>query len=82
MNVTELKVTLSPVFTRPKKDGNRRMIQNLKQLNSFATYEHFKMESFNDVLSMVKPNVWSLDLKDAFYTIACHPEYQKYFKFR
>ena len=60
------------------------MIQNQTQLNSFATYEHFKMESFNDVLIMVKPNVWmaSLDLKDAFYTIACHPEYQNYFKFR
>ena len=60
------------------------MILSLKQLNSFVTYEQFKMKSLNDVLSMVKPNVWmaSVDLKDTFYTMAVHPEYQKYFKFR
>ena len=75
---------ISPVFTGPKKDGTLRMIPNLKQFNSFVTYKHFKMESLNDVLSIVKSNVLmaSVDLKDAFYTIAVHIEYQKYFKFR
>ena len=74
---------VSPVFTRPKKDGNRRMILNLKQLNSFVVYQHFKMEGLDNVLNLMKPNVWmaSVDLKDAFFSIPVHPEYQKYFKF-
>ena len=36
---------LSPVFTRPKKDGTNRMILNLKGLNSEITYHHFKMDT-------------------------------------
>ena len=70
---------VSPVFTRPKKDGNRRMIFNLKQLNSFVVYQHFKMEGLDNVLNLIKPNVWmaSVDLKDAFFSIQVHPEYQK-----
>ena len=74
---------VSPVFKRPKKDGNRRMILNLKQLNSFVVYQHFKMEGLDNVLNLIKPYVWmaSVDLKDAFFSIPVHPEYQKYFKF-
>ena len=41
---------VSPVFTRRKMDGNRRMILNLKQLNSFVVYQHFKMEGLKNVL--------------------------------
>ena len=36
---------ISTVFVRPKKDGNYRMILNLKQLNSFVEYHHFKMDT-------------------------------------
>ena len=36
---------ISTVFTRPKKDGSHRLILNLKNLNEYVTYEHFKMES-------------------------------------
>ena len=35
---------LSSIFTRPKKDGTRRMILNLSELNEFVVYQHFKME--------------------------------------
>ena len=74
---------VSPVYTRLKKDGNRRMILNLKQLNSFVVYQHFKMEGLENVLDLITPNVWmaSVDLKDAFFSIPVHLEYQKYFKF-
>ena len=74
---------VSPVFTRLKKDGNRRMILNLKQLNSFVVYQHFKMEGLENVPDLIKPNVWmaSVDSKDAFFSMPAHPEYQKYFKF-
>ena len=71
---------VSPVFTRPKKDGNHRMILNLKQLNSFLVYQLFKMEGLENVLNLIKPNVWmaSVDLKDAFFTIPVHPEYKNF----
>lgn len=38
-----------PVFTTPKKDGSSRMILNLKCLNKFVEYHHFKMESLSTV---------------------------------
>ena len=37
------------LFIRPKKDGESRPIFNLKQLNDFVIYEHFKMEDFQVV---------------------------------
>ena len=40
---------LSTVFTREKKDGSSRNILNLKYLNYFFNYRHFRMESLTDV---------------------------------
>ena len=59
------------------------MILNLKQLNSSVVYQHFKMEGLENVLSLIKPDIWmaSGDLKDAFCSIPVNLEYQKYFKF-
>ena len=39
---------ISPIFTRPKKDGSFRMILNLKSFNTNVTHYHFKMD-----------NIWS-----------------------
>ena len=36
---------ISPIFVSPKKDGSFRMILNLKKLNAYVVYHHFKMES-------------------------------------
>ena len=36
---------ISPIFFSPKKDGSFRMILNLKKLNAYVVYHHFKMES-------------------------------------
>ena len=64
---------LSNVFTVNKKDGGKRMILNLKCLNESVFYRHCKLESLNDVLNMVKQNVWvgSIDLKYAYYSMLC-----------
>jgi hypothetical protein len=74
---------ISPIFTTAKKDGSARMILNLKSLNKFIEYKHFKMESFSTIVNMVKPNCFmaSVDLKDAYYSVPIHPEHQKYLKF-
>ena len=66
-----------------KKDGNKRKILNLKNFDKFVNYKHFKMESINNVINLIKPNVYmtSSDLKDAFFSVPIHNEYQKYLKF-
>ena len=75
---------MSSIFTREKRDGSYRMILNLKQLNKHIEYEHFKMESLQSVLNIIRPNCWmaSVDLKDAFYTVPIHPDHQKPLKFK
>ena len=74
---------ISGIFTRDKKDGNKRMILNLKKFNKFVNYKHFKMESINNVINLIKPNVYmaSIDLKDAFFSVPIHYDHQKYLKF-
>ena len=71
------------VFTREKKDVTFRAILNLKYLNDFVQYQHFKMESLLDVFKIIKPNAWmaSVDIKDGFFTVPIHESYQKYFNF-
>jgi hypothetical protein len=59
------------------------MILNLKGLNKFIEYHHFKMESLSTVISLVKRNCYmaSVDLKDAYYSVPIANEHQKYLKF-
>ena len=74
---------ISPIFTVPKKDGNVRLILNLKRLNLFIKNSHFKMDTIHTILKLVTPNCWmvSLDLKDAYYSVKIHSDFQKYLKF-
>ena len=74
---------ISPIFTVPKKDGNVRRILNLKRLNLFIKNSHFKMDTIHTILKLVTPNCWmaSLDLKDAYYSVKIHSDFQKYLKF-
>ena len=59
------------------------MILNLKKLNKYIDSKHFKIESLQNILQMVKSGVWmaSVDLKDAYYSVPINKEYQKYLKF-
>ena len=71
---------ISNIFVRPKKDGSYRMILNLKPLNEFVDYHHFKMDTFQTALKIIQPGCFmaSVDLKDAYYSIPVHPEHRKY----
>ena len=42
----------SRIFTRTKKDGNYRMIFNLKTFNDFLKFKHCKLESMEDALDL------------------------------
>ena len=74
---------ISPIFTRPKKDGSHRMILNLKSLNKHITHHHFKMDTVLTAVRLMKPGCFmvSIDLKDAHYSVSIHSDFQKYLKF-
>jgi hypothetical protein len=74
---------ISNIFLRPKKDGSHRVILNLKRLNEELYYHHFKMESLNSALNLLRLGCFmcSIDLKDAYYTVPIDQKYVKYLKF-
>jgi hypothetical protein len=60
-----------------KKSGSFRPIVNLKPLNRFIRYEHFKMENWDSARYLLGKGDWmvKLDLKDAYLTVPVHPSY-------
>ena len=62
---------ISTIFPRPKKDGSFRMILNLKELNQFITFHHFKMESIHTFTKLMRPycSMASIDLCDAYFLV-------------
>ena len=75
---------ISPVFLRPKKSGKCRMILNLKKLNKHVADIHFKMDTLQSCINLMKKNCFmgSLDLTYAYYWVSISTESQKYLKFR
>ena len=75
---------VSPIFTRPKKNtSEHRMILNLKKLNESVAYHHFKMDTLETALKLIKPNclMASIDLRHAYYSISIEKEQQKLLRF-
>ena len=62
---------LGHIFLRPMKDGSQRPIFNLKKLNHYVQYQHFKMEGQTLEKSLLQPEDWmlKLDLKDAYFCV-------------
>ena len=74
---------VSNLFIRLKNDGSHRLILNLKGLNQFITYHHFKMDTLNSMLKLIERNCFmaSLDLKDAYYSVAVNQPDRQYLRF-
>lgn len=74
---------LSPIFIRPKKNGEYRMILNLKKLNEHVEYHHFKMDTLETALKLINKNTYmaSIDLRHAYYSVPIAEEHQKYLRF-
>ena len=74
---------ISPIFTRPKKDGEYRMILNLKELNKHVKYYHFKMDTFETALKLIKPNSFMavVDQRHAYYSVPIAVEHRKFLRF-
>ena len=74
----------SNLFARPKKTpGAIRLILSLKKLNKFVKYVHFKMETLQTVLLLLKPGAYmtSIDLSQSFYHVKVRDQDQKFLKF-
>jgi len=74
---------ISNLFVVPKPNGKWRPILNLKYLNEFVVYNHFKLETFQLVLDLIQPDDFftKIDLTDAYFSVPIHPESRKFLKF-
>ena len=73
----DLNQILSNQFTIPKKGDELRPVINLKPLNHFVEYHHFKKEGLSSLLvSMI-----TMDLRDAFLSVPTHADHSKYLLF-
>ncbi|XP_022784519.1 uncharacterized protein LOC111325067 [Stylophora pistillata] len=74
---------VSGLFVIPKKGGGQRPVFNLRQLNRFIQYKHFKMEGIHMLKDLPKPNDFmaKIDLKDAYFTVPIWKGHQKFLRF-
>ena len=73
-----------PIFERDKKDGSKRPVFNLRQLNQWIEYSHFKMEGMTAVIETIIQGDWmiKIDIRDAYFCVAIAPEHRKFLRFR
>jgi hypothetical protein len=64
-------------------NGKRRLVFNLKYLNSFHTKRSCRFGSLSALRRVMHEGdwMWSIDLSDAYHHIGIHHEEQKYFTF-
>ncbi|XP_066524828.1 uncharacterized protein [Hoplias malabaricus] len=73
----------SRYFVVPKKDGGARPILDLRVLNKHLRVFTFKMLTLRQFLRSIGPGDWftSIDLTNAYFHIAIHPDHRKYLRF-
>lgn len=72
----------STLFLIKKPDGSFRTIINLKPLNKHLYCPSFKMETLKSTVNLLSPGCFmaSIDLKDAYYHVPIHPDYQQFLR--
>ena len=62
---------ISRMFVIPKKGGGLRPIIDLRDLNKFIHWEHFKMEGIHLIKDLLQQGDWlvKIDLKDAYFAV-------------
>ena len=48
---------ISSILSREKTNGTQRLILNLKNVNGYLEYKHFKMQTCQTVLTLIQPIV-------------------------
>ena len=74
---------ISTIFIVPKPNNKFRPVINLRYLNEFVQYSHFKQETFATVLDLIQQYdfLTKIDMSDAYFAIPIHPSNWKYLKF-
>ena len=74
---------LSNILLVKKKDGGNRAYINLKDLNKFIPYKHFKIEGLHCLKYPleVKDFLCKIDLKDAFFSVPLCMSSRKFERF-
>ena len=75
---------LSNLFLVNKKDGGHQPVINLKFLNSFIPYQHFKMEGMHLIKDLLQEHDFliKIDLKDAYFGIPLDKSSRNYIRFQ
>ena len=62
---------VNSVFLVPKKGGGQRPVVNLRPLNQFIPYEHFKIEGIHMLRDLLRKGDFmvKIELKDAYFTV-------------
>ena len=69
---------ISNIFLVQKKNGKVRPVINLRKLNQYEEYHHFKQENLKIVLYLIPKNE---DLTNAYFNIEIDTEYRKFLFF-
>ena len=75
---------ISYIFPVPKKAmGEFRIIFDLSELNKFIRKVHFRMDNILSIMTLIYPGDWlvSIDLSDAYHSVAIHPSSMPYLAF-
>ena len=72
-----------PLIHCSQKGGGHRPVINLKDLNQFVEYQHFKMEGVPMLKDLLRRNdfLTKIDLKDAYLTVPIWIHHQKFLRF-
>ena len=72
------------LFLRPKKDGGKRPIYNMRPLNHYVQYQHFKMDNLSMVKTVIRPYDYmvKVDLKDAYQCIPVHQKDRRFMRLK
>ena len=75
---------LSNLFLVGKKDGGYRPVINLKMLNQFIPFLHFKMEGLSQLKHLIQEGdgMCKLDLKDAYFSEPLDRHSRKFVRFQ
>lgn len=74
---------LSAFFLADKPNGKKRLILNLKTLNTFVNSGRFQIEDYRTALKLIQQDAFmaTIDLKDAYFLVSIDPKHRKLLRF-
>ena len=75
---------VSTIFLRDKPDGGKRPIFNLKTLNQYTEYVHFKLEGVPALIEQIQQNdyQYKIDLSNAYWSVPLSEQDKPLMRFR